>query len=207
LTATKDKPAPADTTGPDTAPARPSVTELLERHGHWGCPRTVYDLLEDYPQWDPEVLLGSRHHDDAGASVFEANLEAIAGVADAAMTLLGDEFDAVWHEAQQALIVSNQGAHGRLNAYLQCGDETAATGAGSLVPQPALAGETEPEPDGAEKAADERQHASAEALKVWAHGETLADEKADEAVENLLDIHDTDPAGETAVLDLPGEEE
>jgi hypothetical protein len=59
----------------------------------------------------------------------------------------------------------------------------------------------------AEDPGDVAQERAAESLAEWAHGETLADEKADEAVENLLDIHDTDPAGETAVLDLPGEEE
>jgi hypothetical protein len=59
----------------------------------------------------------------------------------------------------------------------------------------------------AEDPADAAQERATEALKVWAHGDTLADERADEAVETLLDLHDTEAGGETEVLTLPGEEE
>jgi hypothetical protein len=58
-----------------------------------------------------------------------------------------------------------------------------------------------------EEAAAQQQQASTASLTVWAKGKTLADEKSDEALENLLDIHDTDPAGESLALPADGEDD
>ena len=49
------------------------------------------------------------------------------------------------------------------------------------------------------EAEDAHEAASRADLERWTGGETLGDEgPQNEALENLLDIHDTDPAGETA---------
>jgi hypothetical protein len=58
-------------------------------------------------------------------------------------------------------------------------------------------------------AADEHEQASKADLARWAPKETLDDEKAETAVERVIAIHDTDPAGETAdaTAILPGLED
>jgi hypothetical protein len=58
-----------------------------------------------------------------------------------------------------------------------------------------------------EEAAAQQQQASTASLTVWAKGKTFDDEKAEAAVENLLDIHDTDPAGESLALPADGEDD
>jgi hypothetical protein len=165
VTTTTEETAPAET-------ARPDVEELLKRHGRWGCPRTVYDLLEEHPGWNPEVLLGSRHHD------------VVAEAADAAMTLLGGEYDAVWIEAQRALTASNQNAHGRLDAYLQRDTVTAVRAPVALAPQqPAPAAGTEPD--------DDEPLGKLNPAAEKAMADFLADHEAEDA--RTAAIHDAEP--------------